>query len=66
MLIFMQKILFIPHLFLEILQDTANFLMWVLWARLAMPTKSNSTNVFILMFISKQKLYLIPQSFLQI
>ena len=39
MLMWRQKINFIPLNFLEILQRYANFLFWVLWACLAMPAK---------------------------
>ena len=43
--IYKQKINFIPHVFLEILQMHENFLFWVLWACLAMHTQNNSINL---------------------
>ena len=43
-----------PHLFLEILQRYWNLLFWVLWARLARPTKTNRAILYeTLMFIYK-------------
>ena len=67
LLIFMQKIIFISALFLEILQRYYKLIIWVLWASLAMPTKNNGVNRYkILMPICKQKINLIPQCFWQI
>ena len=50
-LIFMQKIIVIPHIFfLKYYKDIADLLFSVLWApkvkvHLALPTKSNNTNL---------------------
>ena len=59
MFISMQKIIFITHLLLEILQIyIANLLLWVLWIHLATPNLCETP-----MFICKQKINLIPPFF---
>ena len=66
MFIFMQKIIFITHLFLKYYKDIAKLLFLVLWACLATPTISDTTLLEALMFLRKQKINLIPQGFLEI
>ena len=62
MFIFMQKIVFIPHLFLEILQ----LVVLVIWLCLAKPTKSDNSNLSETLFICKPKINLFAQFFLEI
>ena len=40
-----QKINFVSHVFLEILQRYANFLFWVLWVCMAKQTQNHSINL---------------------
>ena len=57
--------MFIPHLFLEILQKYCKLVILVLCA--GQPTKSNSINLQeTLRFICKSKINLIPQCILEI
>ena len=58
---------FIPSLFLEILQDIADLIFWVLSACTATPIKNNNINLKeTLLFIYKQKTKLISHFFLEI
>ena len=62
-----QKINFIPHALLEILQRYANFLFWVLWTCLVAHTQNDSINLYkTLMFICMQKTNFIIHFFLEI
>ena len=67
MFICRQKINFIPHALLEILQRYANFLFWVLWTCLVAHTQNDSINLYkTLMFICMQKTNFIIHFFLEI
>ena len=67
MFICRQKINFIPHALLEILQRYANFLFWVLWACLVAHTQNDNINLYkTLMFICMQKTNFIIHFFLEI
>ena len=62
-----QKINFISHPLLEILQRYANFLFWVLWACLVAHTQNDNINLYkTLMFICMQKTNFIIHFFLEI
>ena len=61
-----QKINFIPHIFLEILQRYANFLFWVLLACLVTHTQNYSINLKKTLFIPMPKIHLIIHFFLEI
>ena len=66
MLICMQKINYLAHFFLKMLQ-IANFLFWVNWACLATRTYNDGINLKkSLMFIWKQKIDFIIPVFLEI
>ena len=53
--------------FLGYCKDFANFLFWVIWAALAMPTKINGINLYdSLMFICMQEINFIPPFFFEI
>ena len=67
MFICRQKINFISHALLEILQRYANFLFWVLWTCLVAHTQNDSINLYkTLMFICMQKTNFIIHFFLEI
>ena len=62
-----QKINFISHALLEILQRYANFLFWVLWTCLVAHTQNDSINLYkTLMFICMQKTNFIIHFILEI
>ena len=62
-----QKMNFIPHALLEILQRHANFLFWILWACLVAHTQNDSINLYkTLMFIGMKKTHFIIHLFLEI